>query len=154
MVDKYHDRRPNSATTLARTAPRCHPPAMTWILAKLGIRLLGFIAVFWFATRKNPKITIQPRWALPLVAGLFAVFNVGLYWLLKPVLNLATFGAAWFAMPLVINLGFLVATLRALEKKQWFKIDGIRATLFLALLLTAAHGVFWLGLDWLPARLG
>jgi uncharacterized membrane protein YvlD (DUF360 family) len=125
---------------------------MTWLLVKLGIRLLGFIAAFWLVARRNPKVTINPRWAIPLVAGLFAVMNVGMYWLLKPVLNLATFGAAWFAMPFVINLGFLIATARLVEKKQWLKIDGIRATLWLALILTAVHGVFWFGLDWIPAK--
>ena len=78
---------------------------MTWILIKMAIRLVVFVAVFWFAARKNPKIRIQPRWAVPLVAGVFAILNVGLYWLLKPVLNLATFNVAWFAMPLVLNLG-------------------------------------------------
>ncbi len=124
---------------------------MTWLLVKLGVRLLGFIAVFWFAARKHPKIKIEPRWAVPLV-GLFALMNVGMYWLLAPVLNLATFGAAWFAMPLVINLGFLVATMRILDKKRWLVIEGVRATLFLALVLTVAHGVFWLGLDWIPAK--
>lgn len=127
---------------------------MTWLLVKLGIRLLGFIGVFWLAAAKNPKIKIEPRWSIPLVAGMFAVFNVGLYWLLEPVLNLATFGAAWFAMPLVINLGFLIATLKVFEKKKWFVVEGIWATLSLALLLTAAHGVFWFGLDYLPAKLG
>jgi hypothetical protein len=91
---------------------------------------------------------------LPLVAGLFAVMNVGMYWLLKPVINMATLGAAWFAMPLLINLGFLIATVRITEKKKWLVIDGVRATLYLALLLTLAHGVFWIGLDWLPAKLG
>lgn len=126
---------------------------MTWILAKLGIRLLGFIALFWVAAARNPKIKIQPRWAIPLVAGMFAVFNVGLYWLLQPVLNLATFGAAWFAMPFLINLGFLIATLRVFEQKKWFVIDGVRATVFMALLLTAAHGLFWLSLDYLPLKL-
>jgi hypothetical protein len=127
---------------------------MTWLLAKLGIRLLGFIAVFFLAARKNPKIKIEPRWAIPLVAGLFAVMNVGMYWLLKPVINMATLGAAWFAMPLLINLGFLIATVRITEKKKWLVIDGVRATLYLAFLLTLAHGVFWIGLDWLPAKLG
>ena len=87
------------------------------------------------------------------VAGVFAVLNTGLYWLLKPVLNLATFGAAWFVMPLVINLGFLIATARVVERKKWLEIDGVRATLWLALILTAAHGVFWFGLDWLPAHI-
>jgi hypothetical protein len=127
---------------------------MTWLLLKLGIRLLGFIAVFFVATRKNPKIKIEPRWAIPLVAGLFGVMNVGMYWLLKPVLNLATFGAVWFVMPLLINLGFLIATLRITEKKKWLVIDGTRATLWLAAILTITHGVLWLGLDFLPAKLG
>src|SRR5689334_22023210 len=126
---------------------------MTWLLVRLGIRLLGFIAVFWLAAAKNPKVKIEPRWAIPLVAGMFAVFNVGLYWLLKPLLNLATFGVATIAMPFIINLGFLIATMRVFEKKKWFLVEGIRATLFLTLLLTAAHGVFWFGLDYLPAKL-
>lgn len=126
---------------------------MTWLLVKLAIRLVGFIGVFWLAAAKHPKIKIQPRWAIPLVAGSFAVFNVGLYWLLKPVLNLATFGVAWFVMPFLINLGFLIATLRVFQKKEWFVVDGIRATLYLALLLTAVHGGFWFGLDYLPAKL-
>ena len=42
---------------------------MTWLLVKLGIRLLGFIGVFWLAAAKNPKIKIEPRWSIPLVAG-------------------------------------------------------------------------------------
>jgi hypothetical protein len=126
--------------------------AMTWLLVKLGIRLAGFIAVFFLAARKNPKIKIEPRWAIPLVAGLFAIMNVGMYWLLKPMLNLATFGVAWFAMPLLINLGFLIATVRVVESKKWLVIEGIRATLWLALILTAAHGVFWFALDFIPAR--
>lgn len=127
---------------------------MTWLLVKLGIRLLAFVAVFFLAARKNPKIKIEPRWAIPLVAGLFGVMNVGMYWLLKPLLNIATFGAAWFAMPLLINLGFLIATMRVFEKKKWLVIDGIRATLWLAMILTLAHGVLWFGLDWIPAKVG
>lgn len=126
---------------------------MTWILIKMAIRLVAFVALFWFAARKNPKIKISPRWATPLVAGVFAVLNVGLYWLLKPVLNLATFNVAWFAMPFVLNLLFLIATIRVFQTKKWLVIDGVRATLWLALLLTAAHCVLYAGLDYLPAKL-
>ena len=125
---------------------------MTWFLVRLGVRLVGFIAVFWFSARQHPRISIQPRWAVPLVAGVYAILNVALYWLLAPVLNLATFNAAWFAMPLLINLGFLIATMRIFETKKWIKIEGIRATLWMALILTAAHGVFWLALDYIPAK--
>lgn len=126
---------------------------MTWILIKLAIRLVAFIAVFWFAAKKNPKIRIEPRWAIPLVAGMFAVLNVGLYWMLKPVLNLATFNVAWFVMPLVLNLFFLLATVRVFEQKKWLVIDGVRATLWMALVLTAAHCVLYAGLDYLPSKI-
>lgn len=126
---------------------------MTWILIKLAIRLVAFIAVFWFAAKKNPKIRIEPRWAIPLVAGMFAVLNVGLYWMLKPVLNLATFNVAWFVMPLVLNLFFLLATVRVFEQKKWLVIDGVRATLWMALVLTAAHCVLYAGLDYIPSRI-
>jgi len=126
---------------------------MTWILAKLAIRLAVFIAVFWFASRKSSKITIQPRWAIPLVAGVFGLFNIGLYWLLRPLLHLATFGAVAFVLPLVINGLFLWATARAVAKKQWLKLEGVLAPIWLALALTVAHGLLWLGLDYLPAHL-
>ena len=125
---------------------------MTWFFIKLAIRLVAFTLVFWVATRKNPKIKIEPRWALPPVAGMFALFNVGLYWLLRPVLNLATFNVAGFVMPLVINLLFLVATVRVFQNKKWLQIEGVRATLWLAVVLTVAHGLMYLGLDYLPTK--
>ncbi len=125
---------------------------MTWILVKLAIRLVAFIAVFWVATKKNPKVKIEPRWAIPLVAGLFGLFNAGLYWAIKPILHLATFGALAFVLPFAINGAFLYATARAVEKKRWLQIDGFFATIWLALILTAAHGVLWFGLDYIPAN--
>lgn len=139
-------------TYLAPSVGSWHPVPMTWILIKLAIRLVAFTLVFWFATRKNAKIKIEPRWALPLVAGMFALFNVGLYWMLRPVLNLATFNVAWFAMPLVINLLFLIATVRVFQSKKWLQIDGVRATLWLAVVLTLAHGVLYVALDYLPTK--
>jgi uncharacterized membrane protein YvlD (DUF360 family) len=126
---------------------------MTWILVKLGIRLLAFIAVFWIATKKNPKVKIEPRWAIPLVAGLFGLFNTGLYWITKPILHIATFGALAFVLPLVINGAFLYATARAVEKKRWLQIEGFFATIWLALILTAAHGALWFALDYIPANI-
>lgn len=125
---------------------------MQWILIKLAIRLVAFTLVFWVATRKNPKVRIQPRWALAPVAGIFALFNVGLYWLLRPVLNLATFNVAGFVMPLVINLLFLIATVRVFERKKWLQLDGMRAYLWLAVVLTLAHCVLYVGLDYLPTK--
>jgi uncharacterized membrane protein YvlD (DUF360 family) len=126
---------------------------MSIVLIKLAARLVAFTLVFWFATRKNPKVKIEPRWAIPLVAGLFGLFNIGLYWLCKPILNIATLGSIAFILPFFLNAVFLFLTTRAVEKKKWLQIDGLVATGWMALVLTIAHGALWLGLDYLPAHL-
>ena len=122
------------------------------LLIKLGIRLVVFTGVFWIAARKNEKVIFEKKWAMPLVAFTFAVLNTALYWALKPILNLATLGAIGFVMPLVINAALLAATVRIFERKQhWFRIDGFLATMWMALILTAAHGVLWFALDYIPS---
>jgi len=120
------------------------------ILIKLGVRLVVFTGVFWFAAKKNPKIVFEKKWAPPVVALVFAILNTALYWMLKPVLNLATLGAVSFALPLVINGAMLVATMKIFEKKKWFRIEGVIATFWMALILTAAHAVLWFGVDYIP----
>lgn len=152
---------------------------MTWLLIKLGIRLVVFMAVFWIATVRNSNIVVRPKWAMPIIAGFFALLNTGMYWLLKPVLNLASFGAIWFLMPVVVNLIFLVTTARVFQphdlqttghakagkgakaadapapkasRRPSLHIDGITAFLYLAALLTVAHGVLWFGVDYLPPK--
>jgi uncharacterized membrane protein YvlD (DUF360 family) len=124
------------------------------VLIKLGIRLVVFTAVFWLAAKKNVKVAIKPRWALPVVAAVFALLNTFLYWALKPVLNLATMGAIGFVMPLIVNVLLLVVTVRLVQKKEWLKIDGLFATLWMAIVLTIAHGVLWFAVDYLPYKLG
>jgi hypothetical protein len=147
---------------------------MVTVLIKLGVRLVVFTAVFWIAAQKNPKVVIRSKWVTPVVALVFSLLNTGLYWALKPILNLATFGAIGFAMPLVVNIVLLIATVRLFEKlkrapkvdpsakkgkgdkpaeaKPWLKIDGIITTLWMAIILTAAHGVLWFFVDYLPPR--
>lgn len=150
------------------------------ILIKAGVRLLVFGAVFYLATRKNPKVVINAKWATPLVAIVFAALNTGLYWALKPILDLATLGALSFFIPFIVNTILLVATVKffAWEKlprvtqkaaaedkktsgqtksaekpavgKPLFEIAGIFTTLWMAAILTAAHGVLWLALDYFP----
>jgi uncharacterized membrane protein YvlD (DUF360 family) len=127
---------------------------MAIVLIKLGIRLVVFTAVFWLAAKKNPKVTITPKWATPIVAAVFALLNTFLYWALKPVLNLATLGAIGFLMPLVVNVILLVVTVRVFQRKEWVKIDGVIATMWMAVVLTLAHGVLWFGVDYLPPKLG
>lgn len=140
---------------------------MTWLLVKLGVRLVAFTLVFWFATRPRrdkgkldkhgqpavlpPRISIQPRWAIALIGVLFAALNSGLYWIARPVLNLATLGTFSWIMPLVVNGLILWGTARIVRNRQWMRIDGWTAGAWLALVLTLAHGVLYLTLDYLPA---
>jgi uncharacterized membrane protein YvlD (DUF360 family) len=65
-------------------------------------------------------------------------------------LNLATLGAAAFAMPLVINGALLYATVRIFQSRRWFRIDGVFAMLWMAIFLTVAHGALWVAIDYLP----
>ena len=121
------------------------------LLIKLGIRLVVFAAVFWIAAKKNKKVIFEKKWAMPIVAFTFALLNTALYWALKPVLNIATLGAIGFVLPLIINGVLLGVTVRIFQAKQhWFRIDGWLAMLWMSVILTAAHGVLWLGLDYIP----
>jgi uncharacterized membrane protein YvlD (DUF360 family) len=122
------------------------------LLIKLGVRLVVFGLVFWFAARKNPKVTFEKKWQTPIVALVFAVLNTALYWALRPVLDLATLGALAFAMPVVVNAILLGLTIRVFQSKGWFKVDGFFALAWMALFLTLAHWVLWVALDYLPGR--
>ena len=151
------------------------------ILVKLAVRLVVFGAVFFVAAKKHPKVVIRNKWATPLIALTFALLNTAVYWALTPILNLATLGAIGFAMPLVANIIFLIATEKLFasiaakrnaragrgekkaadpkkgkdgegEIKSWFEIEGFFATVWMAIFLTIAHGALWVALDYLPNR--
>jgi len=124
----------------------------TAILIKLGVRLVVFGLVFFIATRKNPKVVVSKKRVLPLIALVFAVLNTALYWLLAPLLNVATLGAAGFLMPFVVNMVLLIGTVKIFSRWKWFEIQGVMTTLWMAAFLTLAHGALWLGLDYFPAR--
>ena len=117
---------------------------MTAIAIKLGVRFLVFGGAFGFAVWKNKKVVVQPRYAIPLVALVFALLNTGMYWLLKPVLNVATLGTMWFLMPFLLNGFFLWGTDRVLRP---LKIEGVLTMAWLAGLLTLAHGALYVVLD-------
>ncbi|HEX5063256.1 MAG TPA: phage holin family protein [Kofleriaceae bacterium] len=124
------------------------------LLIKLGIRLVVFTGVFWLAAKKNDKVIFEKKWATPLVALTFAVLNTALYWVLSKLVNLATLGAVSFLMPLVINGLLLGITVRVFQsKKHWFRIDGWLAMMWMAIALTAAHGLLWLGVDYIPKHI-
>ncbi|MDB4953419.1 MAG: hypothetical protein JWO36_988 [Myxococcales bacterium] len=122
-------------------------------MIKLAVRLVVFTGVFWIAAHKNPKVIFDKKWATPLVAFVFAVLNTALYWGLRPVLDLATFGAVAFAMPLLINTLLLAMTVRIFQSRKWFRIEGMFATMWMATFLTLAHGALWIALDYVPSRL-
>jgi len=126
---------------------------VTGILIKLAVRLVVFTVVFLLAARWNKKVVFSRRWAPPLVALVFAVLNTALYWALKPVLSLATLGTVAFAMPLIVNLVLLAVTVRVFQSRAWFRIEGLIATLWLAIFLTLAHGALWVGFDYLPKHI-
>jgi hypothetical protein len=134
----------------------CHAACMdgvTGILIKLAARLVLFGLVFYIAARKNPKVLVPNKWATPLVALVFALLNTVLYWALTPILNLATLGGLGVAMPFVANLLFLAATVRIFQSKKWLEITSALTYLWLAGILTIAHGLIWFGLDYLPPKL-
>lgn len=121
---------------------------MTWFLIKLGVRFLVFGLVFGLACHRMKSVDIRPRLALPLVALVFALLNTGVYWLAKPVLNLATLGFVWALMPLILNAAFLLITTRLLKYvRVTMELRGFLATVWLAALLTAAHGVLYVVFD-------
>jgi hypothetical protein len=126
---------------------------VTGILIKLGARLVVFGLVFYVVARRNPHVLVPNKWATPLIALVFAAMNTALYWMLKPILNLATLGAAGFVMPFVVNLVLLYATVRIFAAKKWIQIESAMTYLWLATILTAAHGLLWFGFDYLPPRL-
>jgi hypothetical protein len=123
---------------------------MSTVLIKLGVRLVVFTLVFWFAAKKNEKVVFGKKWAPPVVALVFAILNTVLYWALVPVLDIATLGIASFVMPFIVNALLLAATVKIFARREWFKIEGIFANLWMTTFLTVAHGVMWLALDYLP----
>jgi uncharacterized membrane protein YvlD (DUF360 family) len=124
----------------------------TGVLIKLGIRLVVFALVFWLVARKHDKVILKTRWVAPVVGLVFAVLNTALYWGLSRLFEVATLGALGIAMPFIINGVLLYATTRIFErvKSEWFRIDGVFAGLWMVMVLTAAHGVCWLALDYIP----
>jgi hypothetical protein len=125
----------------------------TGVLIEFGARLVVFGLVFWIAARRNPKVLVPNKWATPLIALVFAALNTGLYWALTPVLSLATFGSLAFFMPFIVNMLLLLATVRIFRAKKWLAFEGMMTTLWMALILTIAHGALWFGLDYLPKHL-
>lgn len=121
---------------------------MSLLLIKLGIRFVVFTLVFWLAARKLKKVTIEPKWAAPLVGVVFGLLNLGLYWILRPIAHIATIGLFGFLVPFVLNGLFLYGTSRVVARlRARLEIDGSLALIKMAVILTLAHGVLWVILE-------
>ena len=111
---------------------------MTLFLVKLLLRVLIFGVALTYAVRRSDDVKVEPRSALPIVAAVFTLLNVALYWGLKTVLNLGTLWILWFAMPFVANAIILLITDRILKP---FKIESLTALARTAGIVTVAHFV-------------
>jgi len=113
---------------------------MTEFAIQLGIRFVVFGLVLVLAMRKRDDVTIQPKWALPLVALGIALFNALLYPLLAPVLKIAALGFGFIVVPLGLNGVLLYAMNRYL---RFFRLEGLSPLVWMATALTAAHALLY-----------
>jgi hypothetical protein len=122
-------------------------------LVKLAASFVACALAFWLGARWNRKVAFARWWALPPVALVFAVLDTALYWAMSHLLAIATLGVMTFALPLLSSLVLLAITLRVFQGPRWVRVEGVLATLWLALALTLAHGAVWVALDYLPRQL-
>jgi len=145
---------------------------VTGLLIKLGVRWVVFTVTFVLATRYLEDVKVSKKWAYPLIGGMFAVLNTAFYWLLAGALDLATMRSLELALPLVANTVLLIAMIRLSnrfaahspaapvkkgapppEKPQgWLRVNGFFSSVWLAVMVTAAHGLLWFALDYVPSR--
>ncbi|MBI4509680.1 MAG: phage holin family protein [Deltaproteobacteria bacterium] len=105
-------------------------------LIKFGVRVLVFGVALALATRVVPRVRIEPRSALPMVALTFALLNSFLYWFISFAMNLFTLWLLWFIVPFLANAVLLWLTDKLLKP---FKIDGGWPLLHAAGIITLAH---------------
>lgn len=113
---------------------------MTPLLIKLLLRTCVFGVALTYAVRRDEDVKVQPRTALPLVAAVFALLNLGLYFVLKTALNLATLWVFMLFVPFVVNGFILLVTDRILKP---FKIESMTALIRTAGIVTIAHIVLY-----------
>lgn len=109
---------------------------MMLLVVKLVVRVLVFGVAFAFITRRTRDVRVEPRSAIPVVALVFALLNTALYWLISPLVTLASLGLLWFLAPFVANLVLLYLTDRLARP---LKIQTFTALLYASAVLTLAH---------------
>lgn len=144
----------------------------TGLLIKLGVRWVIFTITFVLATRYLDDVKVSKKWAYPLIGGMFALLNTAFYWLLAGALDIATLSSLQLTLPLVANTVLLIVMIKVSNRfaaqqpvpapakkgvppekpRGWLRVDGFFSSVWLAVMVTAAHGVSWFALDYLPSR--
>jgi uncharacterized membrane protein YvlD (DUF360 family) len=106
------------------------------LVLKVLVRVVVFGIVIAFVTRRDSKVIVEPRSALPTVAAVFAVLNVLLYSFLWTVLNISTLFLLFFVVPFVANAILLWVTDKLVKS---FRVDGLPSLAFASLCVTLAH---------------
>jgi uncharacterized membrane protein YvlD (DUF360 family) len=109
---------------------------MVGLVIKLLVRVVVFGIAIAYVTRKNAKVKVEPRAALPAVALVFALLNTGLYWLIAGTFKVVTLWTLAIVAPFVANAALLWLTDRILKP---FKVDGWMALAYAAFVVTLAH---------------
>src|SRR6266568_4328523 len=81
--------------------------AMALFLLKLLARVMVFGVALTFAVRRSSDVKVEPRSALPIVAAVFTLLNVALYWGLKTVLNIGTLWMFWFRTASIVTVAHI-----------------------------------------------
>jgi uncharacterized membrane protein YvlD (DUF360 family) len=107
----------------------------------LLVRVVVFGIAIAYVTRRNAKVKVEPRSALPLVALVFAGLNTLLYVLIAGVVKVVTLYTLAIVAPFVANAVLLWLTDRILKP---FKVEGWMALAHASLVMTVAHIVLHL----------
>lgn len=109
--------------------------AMSWAAAML-VRIVVFGVAIALVARWNPGIRVKPRRMLPVVAGTFALLNVGLYWLLAVAVSVGSLLTLALVAPFLANAILLWTTSKLIKALE---IDGFMALGYAALVITLVH---------------
>jgi uncharacterized membrane protein YvlD (DUF360 family) len=108
---------------------------MHWVLMLL-VRVVAFAIAIAFVTRRSSGVKVTPRQALPLVAVVFGVLNLALYWLISAVVTVGSLWTLSLVAPLIANALLLEGTSRLIKP---LKIEKLSSLLYASLILTVVH---------------
>jgi uncharacterized membrane protein YvlD (DUF360 family) len=108
---------------------------MSWLVMML-VRVVVFAIAIAFVTRRSSGVRVEPRKQLPLVALVFALLNVALYWLLSTAVTWGSLLTLSLVAPFVANAILIWVTSKLVKA---LRIDGLLELAYAALILTLVH---------------